>query len=143
MKPTISTTAFDALVVAEPDLCIWTARGFVSDEICGFDLLIASARSGAPEEFPGANQWWDAENLDEGFPMELLADDIRLPLRLDTAGGTSEGGTLRSFISVVFPTPAGCSGLRLSVHVDVWSIQRTVAFDPAEFRAALTRWAGL
>ena len=142
MKPTLSTAAFDALVVAQPDRCLWTARGFVSDEVCGFALFV-SARGGVPLDFPSATRrWWDSGALKDGFPMELCADGVPLTLELEAEGYLTQGAG-PPYIAVVFAPPQDCAGLRLTVRTDIWAIEETVALDPEEMRASLAQWAQL
>lgn len=144
MEMTVSTTAFDTVVVSGIALSVWTARGFVSGDQCGFDLnvTVTDAAPDALAEFPRRVRWWDLDSVRDSFPMSLTADDTHLQLSLASTGtwGSQEGGDLRSCISVVFPTPGDCNTLVLTVSTELWSTSHQASFDPVELKKSLARW---
>ena len=141
MRPMVTTTAFDSVVAAEPELTIWTARGFVSPGQCGFGLFASSAQPRVFLEWPTTGKWWDHEVWEADYPMVLLADGT--PVELASVGGGphgAEGGVGRRFVLyVTFPTPASCVSLRLSAPADLGAARREVALDPVALRESLAR----
>jgi hypothetical protein len=144
METTVSTTAFDTVVVSDTSTCIWTVRGFVSGDQCGFDLIVV-ATDAAPDallELPSRVRWWDLDSVRDSFPMSLTADATNIPLSLASTGshGSQDGGGLRSTISVIFPTPGDCNALILTVNTELWSVPKQVSFDPFELSDSLAKW---
>lgn len=148
MDPTVSTSAFDAIVVREPALSVWTARGFVSDALCGLDLFVA-ATGLTPEEslaVPRAIRWWDMDSVEELFPLHLEADGVGVPVKVYAGASGSSWTTGADFeycISIGFPTPRQCRELLLTVGLDMWPKPRVVALGPDVMRADLLRWGSL
>lgn len=142
MGLTVSTVAFDAILEIRDKLCVWTARGFVSDGLCGFDLNITSSQADSNdlEEFLPRLQWWDLDSVSSGMPMSLLRDGVGIPLSVvaGSSNGGQSGENLQACLSLSFPTQVHCSSLTFMLNSKPWPV-RSASFNPGEVSASLAR----
>lgn len=64
MTITVSTIAFDAVLESRPGLTVWLSRGFVSGDVCGFELfVIASSQDPAVlSRMSDEIMWWGQDS---------------------------------------------------------------------------------
>ena len=147
MGITVSTSAFDAVLEERPGFCVWLSRGYVSGDVCGFDLFLDanSEADGILEHFMKEIMWWGDDGPESSLRLELTDGEQHVPLTLQ-AGGSSGGvgeGKVSARLSVEFPTPTGFSSLVLTSSSLAWRHEAVAIFDTRELAAALERWRAI
>lgn len=147
MGITVSTSAFDAVLEERPSFCVWLAKGFVSGDVCGFDLFLEadSEADGVLEHFMREIMWWGDDGPESSLRLELTDGDQRVPLTLPASGssGGAGEGKVSARLSVEFPTPTGSSQLVLTSSSPAWRHDAVAIFDTRELAAALQRWRAI
>lgn len=143
MAITVSTTAFDSVLERRPGLHVWTARGFVSRSVCGFDLFVEASSDDAAilDRISSELMWWGTDGPEASLSIALTSDGASVPLLL-AASGTSvdqRAGAISARVSIEFPSPRGTE-MVLTTASESWRHSASVALDAADLTRALTDW---
>lgn len=144
MTITISTNAFDAILEDRPGLCVWLSRGFVSGDVCGFDLLLdaSSADPETLERISSGIMWWGHDGPESSLKLGLVDGERPVPLTL-ASGGASAGegsGQLAARLCIEFSTPSEVGPLALTSVSPAWAHHAAVTFDLEALSHSLQQW---
>lgn len=143
MTITVSTIAFDAVLESRPGLTVWLSRGFVSGDVCGFELfVIATSQDPAVlSRMSDEIMWWGQDSPESSLQLELLADGRPVPITLAASGSSAgEGeGRMVARLNVEFPPPAAAR-LTLTSSSPAWGLHAEADLDSAELARSLKRW---